>query len=392
MCDIAASFPLDAPNDHALLVVEYFPEDISLQCPGYYSYYTNAGLAHPQLHEFRQGVLICQHSRRFVYMAYGFDTFIHAGLPQDELHDYVSELLKLGYSITDPLKFSRDRKQITFLSHRRSYVVGDYFLTVNDGTPEFTAELEEHFSSINLERAVKSLLFCRDRKHLVLPGDGESRGQSCVLNLTFAAQNCTDCREGINYPKLTKSADSVTVDDIENGSSTGSGGRPLSHVLAEHMVRSTALTRKLIEKCGWDPLWKDNDRFRQYSASIPRLVQHPSYHGEADNGYEGLALGAKECVAGFDGHADGLTDRHDKDQRYTMVSGQMVDRIPANPLILSMAAFTLFEILYSRNVCGMRTKFAAKIKQFASDLRSWLSTHVPQERRLLGSHLLPTKG
>ena len=131
--DLHSKLPLDSPNGQALLVVEYFPEDISLQCPGYYSYYSNAGLAHPDLDPFRQGVSICQHSKRFLYLAYGFDTYVHASLPQADLHEYVLQLMTLGYLIVDSTDFDRN-----FLSFKRSYSLEDYFL-VNDGTPEFTA-------------------------------------------------------------------------------------------------------------------------------------------------------------------------------------------------------------------------------------------------------------
>ena len=122
-----------AANDHAALVIEYFPDDITSLCPRFKSYYSNAGLCHPFLHPFRCGVIICLHAVRFLYAAFGLDTAVHAGLPLNQVPTYISTLKDEGYNFVDASEFDRNSKHVTVLKSESTI----------DISPEVFKELQE---------------------------------------------------------------------------------------------------------------------------------------------------------------------------------------------------------------------------------------------------------
>ena len=350
-----------------VLVIETYPEDISQQCPGFITEYSKCGLSHPKLDTYRQCVVICNVGFKLLYIAYGLDIYVHAGISVSLCKEYISDLKNKGYKVVDKNKLQLNKKHIIVIGANESMNIEDRFWFYNQGSTLFTEKINALFRNVNLPQII-SILNKHHEQEKKQKAKKYSRGQPTLVDFNFSIQNCTEqeTSHDINMPKLSKLPQLIEAYDNES----------LAHVQLSMM---TYMTKFLKSTLSVKEILGDRDRNKLFGGSIGEKIGHTNISFVSENCFEGNACGYKSQEQPFfNTHVDSLNSSSDKRYRYTAVMSS-VEQHNDNYIFP-------FSIFYNRRGCETRCGYKLNIQKYLDDLKHFLNL-IPLEDKTITDDL-----
>lgn len=217
--------------------IECFPKDNSELCTGFANRLSKYGLAHPDLNEYWEAVLIFNVLIKFIYIAKGLDHCVHAGLDQEVAIKYFESLIEIWYKLVDSSAITLTEKEVCTIAKDEIKVIMDQFF-IKYGTSLFYHKVNLLFEGCRLDCIGKTLLDLKTKN-----AKNDIWEQSMIQHFGYTDQFCNDKTSlpGLNLSNLATK--SVKISIFWSSFS-------LDHHLLHCMTLCTHVTKHLFKKLG----------------------------------------------------------------------------------------------------------------------------------------------
>ena len=299
------------------------------------------GALHPTRLSKILGVHVVQASSKQVYVGKRLDKTPHYQVPVSEITEFIDRAVSAGIDV------------IAY-SSRKSHIYEDDFLTVlNEGTPEWSAELEDKVDCLFADSALSHLMSQKECE----------RGNIQVA-CGFTSQNYDDsAKQGyslVEKPALTKA---TTMEYLTN------------------MINLSEVCKYLegnISTC--EAMFDDNDRNEIFAFDIGRRLGHDQPKKNTLEGYT-MAL-TRESSNLLKCHLDTMNDTA-TGYNYVVVASSILGR--------KSPTLRVSHIGYGRSCCRHYMHRSRKTLLFCDDLKAMLA-ETPKKRKDVCPELYPRDG